>query len=256
MVENAGLMKESMYLKFQNKDLKGYLDARNFAKVLTKEIISNIEIGMSEKDIEDVAFKIFRDHDVKKHWHMPVIGVGEGSAKLSSLYALTSGFLTRHKRILKEDDFILIDIAPIYMTYPGDYTTNHVFGSNPELEALVTYARDISRKIAEHANNTMMVADVFLYAQELIRTTSDYRLLYPPLISMGHRLFRIHPLERYPETGLSYLILKKFPFIDPSNLTLMNGLWIVEPYLMHKNRAAKFEELVFVGRKSVILDND
>lgn len=244
-----------MNFEFQKNDLKGYLEARRFAKVISKEIISKIEIGMSEKDIEDVASSVFRDHDVKQHWHSPIIGVGEGSAKMSSIYALTSGFLTKHKRILKEDDLVLIDIAPIYMTYPGDYTTTHVFGSNPELEALVTYARDISRKIAEHANNTMMVADVFRYAQELIRTTSDYRLLYPPIISLGHRLFRIHPLEKYPEPGLSYLILKKFPFIDSSNLTMMYGFWIIEPYLMHRERAAKFEELVFVGRKSVILDN-
>lgn len=245
-----------MNAEFPFKECEGYLEARRFAKALSKEIVSRIEVGMSEKDIEDVASKVFGDHDVKQHWHSPIIGVGEGSTKLSSLYALTSGFLTKHKRILQEDDLVLIDIAPIYMTYPGDYTTTHVFGSNPELEALVTYARDISRKIAEHANNTMRVADVFRYAQELIRTTSDYRLLYPPLISLGHRLFRIHPLEKFPEPGLSYLILKKFPFIDSSNLTLMDGLWIVEPYLMYKDRAAKFEELVFVGRKSVILDRD
>lgn len=244
-----------MDLELDNKELKRYLQARNFAKAISKEIISRIEIGMSEKDIEEVVSLVFRDHDVKQHWHAPFIGVGEGSAKMSSLYALTSGFLTKHKRILKENDLVMIDIAPIYMTYPGDYTTTHVFGSNPELEAFVTYGRDISRKIAEHANNTMMVADVFRYAQELVRTTSNYKLLYPSPISLGHRLFRIHPLEKIPEPGLSYLILKKFPYIDSSNLTLMNGLWIIEPYLMYKERATKFEELVFVGKESLILDN-
>lgn len=244
-----------MNFEYQGDDLKGYLEARRFAKVISKEIISKIEIGMSEKNIEDVASSVFRDHDVKQHWHSPIIGVGEGSLKMSSLYALTTGYLTKHRRILKENDLVLIDIAPVYMTYPGDYTITHVFGSNPELEEFVTYARDISRKIAGHANNTMLVADVFSYAQELIRTTSNYKLLYPSPISLGHRLFRVHPLEKIPEPGLSYLILKKFPYIDSSNLTLMNGLWIVEPYLMHKNRATKFEELVFVGRKSEIIDN-
>ncbi|MCX9084225.1 MAG: M24 family metallopeptidase [Candidatus Methanoperedens sp.] len=244
-----------MDLERQKNDLKGYLEARRFAKLISEEIISKIKIGMSEKDIEDISFSVFRDHDVKQHWHSPIIGVGEGSAKMSSLYALTSGYLTKHKRILKENDLVMIDIAPVYITYPGDYTTTHVFGINPELEAFVTYARDISRKIAGHANNTMMVADVFRYAQELIRTTSNYTLLDPSPISLGHRLFRVHPLEKIPEPGLSYLILKKFPYIDSSNLTLMNGLWIVEPYLMHKNRATKFEELVFVGRKSEIVDN-
>jgi len=245
-----------MSFQCSDKDLDGYLEARRFAKVLSKEIISKIAVGMSEKDIEGIASDVFRAHNVRQHWHSPIIGVGEGSTKLSSIYALTSSFVTKHKSILQENDLVLIDIAPVYMTYPGDYTTTHVFGNNPELEALVAYARDVSRKIAEYASNEMTVADVFRYAQELIRTTSNYTLLYPPLIALGHRLSRVHPLEILPEPGLSYLILKKFPFIDSSNLTPMDGLWIVEPYLMHNKRAAKFEELVFVSRKSVILDED
>lgn len=245
-----------MDFECSDKDLDGYLEARRFAKVLSREIVSKIEVGMSEKDIEDIASEVFRDYDVRQHWHIPIIGVGEGSTKLSSMYALTSSFLTKHKRILQEDDLVLIDIAPVYMTYSGDYTTTHVFGNNPELEALVAYARDVSRKIAGYASNEMIVADVFRYAQELIRTTSNYTLLYPPLISLGHRLSRVHPLEKLPEPGLSYLILKEFPFINSSNLTPMDGLWVVEPYLMHNKRAAKFEELVCVGRESVILDKD
>jgi len=114
------------------------------------------------------ASEVFRAYNVRQHWHMPIIGVGEGSTKLSSVYALTSSFLTKHKRILHEGDLVLIDIAPVYMTYAGDYTTTHVFGNNPELEALVAYAQDVSRKIAEYASNEMIVADVFHYAQELI----------------------------------------------------------------------------------------
>lgn len=245
-----------MNFQCSDKDLDGYLEARRFAKVLSREIVSKIEVGMSEEDIENIASEVFRAYDVRQHWHMPIIGVGEGSTKLSSIYALTSSFLTKHKRILQDDDLVLIDIAPVYMTYPGDYTTTHVFGSNPELEALVAYARDVSRKIAGYASNVTIVADVFRYAQELIRTTSNYKLLYPPLITLGHRLSRVHPLEKLPEPGLSYLILKEFPFINSSNLTPMDGLWVVEPYLMHNKRAAKFEELVCVGRESVILDKD
>ena len=245
-----------MDFECSDKDLDGYLEARRFAKVLSREIVNKIEVGMSEEDIEDIASEVFRDYDVRQHWHMPIIGVGEGSTKLSSIYALTSGFLTKHKRILQEDDLVLIDIAPVYMTYPGDYTTTHVFGNNPELETLVAYARDVSHKIAGYASNEMTVADVFRYAQELIRTTSNYTLLYPPLISLGHRLSRVHPFEKIPEPGLSYLILKEFPFINSSNLTPMDGLWVVEPYLMHNKRAAKFEELVYVGKESVILDKD
>lgn len=89
-----------MNFQSSDKDLDGYLEARRFAKVLSKEIVSRIEAGMSETDIEDIAAEVFRAYDVRQHWHTPIIGVGEGSTKLSSVYALTSGFLTKHKRMM------------------------------------------------------------------------------------------------------------------------------------------------------------
>ncbi len=33
----------------------------------------------------------------------------------------------------------------------------------------------------------------------------------------------------------------------------MNGLWTIEPYLIYKERAAKFEQLVYIGKEKVIL---
>ncbi len=160
-------------------------------------------------------------------------------------------------RTVQENDIVLIDIAPVYKGYPSDYTTSYVLGSNPELEGLITYAHDVSHKIAQYASNRMAVSDVFHYARELIRTTSNYTLAYPPLISLGHRICRIDPLEKFPESGLTHLLLKtRHPFINSSNHTLMEGLWVVEPYLMHKERASKFEELVFVGKEALILDRD
>ena len=187
---------------------------------------------------------------------MPVIGVGEGSTKLKSAFGLASSYFTRHTRVLKDNDSVLIDIAPVYNGYPADYTINHVMGSNPDLEALAAYAHDVSLKIAEHLKEEMIVADVFHWAQELIEKDPDYTLAYPPFISMGHRLCRIPPLwQKFPEAGLNYLLFKtRGPFITSSNNTLMNGLWTIEPYMMRKGRAAKFEELVFIGKETVILE--
>jgi Xaa-Pro aminopeptidase len=150
---------------------------------------------------------------------------------------------------------VLIDIAPVYNGYPADYTINHVMGHNPDIEALASYAREVSIKIAGHLKEEMIVADVFHWAQELIGKNPDYTLAYPPFISMGHRLCRIPPLwQKFPEAGLNYLLFKtRGPFITSSNNTLMNGLWTIEPYLIHKERAAKFEELVYIGKETVIL---
>jgi Xaa-Pro aminopeptidase len=210
---------------------------------------------MTEKEAEEVASEVFNKNDIKQHWHMPIIGVGEGSTKLKSAYALISSYFTKHTRILRENDIVLIDIAPVYNGYPADYTINHVMGHNPDIEALASYAREVSIKIAGHLKEEMIVADVFHWAQELIGKNPDYTLAYPPFISMGHRLCRIPPLwQKFPEAGLNYLLFKtRGPFITSSNNTLMNGLWTIEPYLIHKERAAKFEELVYIGKETVIL---
>lgn len=243
-------------IELSDKDLKGYLAARSFTRAIGDEIVSNIKVGMTEKEVEEVASGVFDKNGVKQHWHMPVIGVGEGSTKLKSAYALASSYFTRHTRILKDNDIVLIDIALIYNGYPADYTMNHVMGSNPDLEALAAYARDVSLKISGHVKEGMVVGDVFRWGQELIGKNSDYTLAYPPFISMGHRLCRIPPIwQKLPEAGLNYLLFKtRGPFITSGNNTLMNGLWIIEPYIMYKDRAAKFEVPVFIGKETVILE--
>ncbi len=242
-------------IELSDKDLKGYLEARSFTRAIGDEIVSKIKVGMTEKEVEEVAYLVFNKNSIKQHWHMPVIGVGEGSTKLRSAYALASSHFTRHTRILMENDIVLIDIAPVYNGYPADYTINQVIGSNPDLEALAAYAHDASLKIAEHVKEGMVVADVFRWAQDLIGKDPDYTLAFPPFVSMGHRLCRVPPLwQKFPEAGLNYLLFKtRGPFITSSNNTIMNGLWIIEPYLMHKERAAKFEQLVLIGKETVIL---
>ena len=192
-------------IELSDKVLKGYLAARSFTRAIGNEIVSKIKVGMTEKEVEELASGIFKKNGVKQHWHMPVIGVGEGSTKLQSL---------------------------------------------------ASYAHDVSIKIAEHVNEEMIVADVFYWAQELIGKNPDYTLAYPPFVSMGHRLCKIPPLwQKLPEAGLNYLLFKtRGPFIKSGNNTMMNGLWTIEPYIMYKERAAKFEELVFIGKETVILE--
>lgn len=242
-------------IELSDKDLKGYLEARNFTRAIGAEIAGNIKLGMTEKEIEEAASLVFNKNGVKQHWHMPIIGVGEGSTKLKSVYALASSYFARYTRILRENDIVLIDIAPVYNGYPADYTINHVMGGNPDLEALVAYAHDVSLKIAGHVKEGMVVADVFHWAGELIGKNPDYTLAYPPFISMGHRICRIPlPWQKFPEAGLNYLLFKtRGPFITSANNTMMNGLWTIEPYIIYKDRAAKFEQLVFIGNETVIL---
>jgi len=98
--------------RLSDEDLKGYVAARSFTRSIGEEIVGNIKVGMTEKEIEEVASSVFNKNGVKQHWHMPIIGVGEGSTKLRSAYALAMSYFTGNTRILMENDIVLIDIAP------------------------------------------------------------------------------------------------------------------------------------------------
>ena len=239
-----------------SEELKGYLDARRFAKELGDEIAGRIEVGMTERDVEKLAGEVFRAHEVKQHWHMPVIGVGSGTAKLRSNFALGMGFITGYFRKVKEDDLVLIDIAPVYNDYPADYTTMHITGKNPELEQFISFARDVAYEIAGNITFDKLARDVFNEGSELIRSRQKYKLAFPPFISMGHRLLKIpQKWQKLPEAGLMYLLLgMRGSFIKQNNNKLMDGLWIIEPYLLNNNFGAKFEVLINVDEKTEILD--
>jgi len=56
-------------IELSDKDLKGYLEARNFTRAIGEEIVKNIKVGMTEKEIEEVAALVFDKNCVKQHWH-------------------------------------------------------------------------------------------------------------------------------------------------------------------------------------------
>ena len=239
-----------------SEELKGYLDARGFAKQLGEEVAGKIQVGMSERDIEKLAGEVFRAHEVKQHWHMPVIGVGDGTSKLRNGLTLGAGFINRYFRKVEENDLVMIDIAPVHNGYPGDYTTMHIVGENPELEEFISYAREVAYEIAGNIKYNMPVKDVFKKGKEIIKTGQKYKLAFPPFISMGHRLCRIPSFwMRLPEPGLNYLLLgRRSSFVKSGNKSIMKGLWVIEPYLLHNNRGAKFEVLLCVDEKPELID--
>lgn len=239
-----------------SENIEGYVAARRFAKELGEEIAGRIKVGMTERDVEKLAGEVFRAHDVNQHWHMPVIGVGKGTSKLRNSFALGTGLITRYFRKVKENDIVLIDIAPVHNGYPGDYTTMHVLGKNPEFEKFVSYAQDVAIEIAKKITYDMIIRDAFKMSERLIKSRKKYTLAFPPFIFLGHRLIRIPPnWQKLPEPGLMYLLLGKGgSFLKPGSNNLMDGLWIIEPYLLHDKYGAKFEVLLLIDEKTVILE--
>lgn len=97
-----------------DRDLAGLAAAQRFARDLAHDIADAAEPGMSEHDLAHVARERFAEHGVTRHWHVPVVGLGAGSAKLRSIGALLSGDLLARRRRLERDDVVYVDIAPMH----------------------------------------------------------------------------------------------------------------------------------------------
>ncbi|MFZ3166803.1 MAG: hypothetical protein WA130_04245 [Candidatus Methanoperedens sp.] len=56
-------------IELSDEDLKGYLAARSFVRAIGAEIVGNIKLGMTEKEVEEAASLVFNKNGVKQHWH-------------------------------------------------------------------------------------------------------------------------------------------------------------------------------------------
>ncbi len=79
-------------------DFRRYAIAQATAKRIATQIAQQIEPGMTEADAYSLAEQSFQREGIRRHRHIPVIGLGEGTLKLCSLGALAHARITRGRR--------------------------------------------------------------------------------------------------------------------------------------------------------------
>ncbi len=237
-----------------DRELEGLHLAQGVARALSEEIAGAAEPGMTERELSSITTASFRVRGLKHHWHSPVVGLAEGTMKLQHAKAIISDRLSDHACEARDGDMVYIDVAPFVDGQPADYTVCRVLGFSPEMDALASTARELAAAAVSHIRAGMVAAEV----HEFVARTAEargYRLIDPPIISMGHRIGAPPTWwPKVPELGtISYLLMcTKGPFLNERNHTSMDGLWTIEPYITDGRRAAKHEEMVFVSGSEVL----
>jgi len=239
-------------------DLRGYDVAQSFAKMIAKTIAERVEVGMSERDATRVTYDVFKDFDVRYHWHMPVVGVAEGSTKFSSAWRFIKSIFGANKRVVKNGDVIFLDIAPFYEGYPSDFTLTHLYGENERLAKMIDAALKLTRRISLGLREDMHAGNTWAWIKEEIESQCpSYDLRQFPISPVAHRFSKLPsswPIFR--EVGTVHLLLSmNEPLLLKRSKGSMRGLWVIEPLLVDRevDRAAKTEEIVFVSGSETIV---
>lgn len=206
------------------------LKAQHQTRMIVLEILSQIQIGMTEDEARILALDIFSDYGITKHWHRPYIRFGSGTV------------LSFHDPVqpdykLQENDPLYIDVGPVIkdealgIEYEGDYGDTYVRGENPEVQKCIRDARKLfsaarSKWLTDHYTGEQIY--------EFLNTESKalgYKLHQKVL---GHRVGDF-PHQKYTKEKLSKLNFK------PSQ-----SIWVLEVHLLDPQErfGAFFEDLL------------
>lgn len=240
-------------MKLSTRDVEGFLRAQEYARSLAYRLAEALEPGMCEWDAYAVAREVFVREGAKRHWHLPYLGLGAGTRKLSSLPRLVGSVLVMGRTRLGPNDVAMVDIAPEHEGYPSDYTVTRVVGKRPDLEALVGFSRALAGQLVARLGEGMRPRECIRWTQAAAQR-AGYGLGLPPLIQLGHRLERLpRGWPRFPESRLLYLVTRfRHPFLSARNREPLRGVWAVEPYVLGYARAAKHEELVLFDGDTLV----
>ena len=229
-------------------EFRRYAIAQATAKRIATRIAQQIEPGMTEADAYNLAEQSFQREGIRRHWHMPVIGLGEGTLKLRSIGALAHARITRGRRYAALGDAVMIDIAPVVDGYPSDYTWSGALGT-PSETALAAAAHKFTQSVVGQLAHTDVGSDIWRLAERLGSIDAGVRWVPVPVIGLGHRLIRI-PATWLHWSGARYLYLaltRGPAFLSGPRAVSLRDFWMIEPYLSDGHRAAKYEQMVFMG---------
>ena len=146
-------------------DLRGYDRAQSFAKMIAGTIAARVVPGMSERDATAVTNDVFKEFSVRHHWHMPLVGVAEGSTKFTSAGRFLESLFGAGRRVLRGGDILFVDIAPFFEGYPSDFTLTHLYGTNDRLAHMIDAARALTRRVSMHLREDMQSGNTWEWIQ-------------------------------------------------------------------------------------------
>lgn len=209
----------------------GLLDARKKSWDVLHKIKARVQEGMTEREAMKMAFEVFKENGVNKHWHKPYVRFGPGTA-LSFNDPLQSDY-----RLQKDDPFY-IDLGPAWLDeasgieYEGDVGDTFVFGTNEEAAKCIEMARQLFDECKEE------------WKARQLTGTELYSFLRKRAAEEGYTLkekVEGHRLSDYPHAKYTSERLAVLPF------TPSPSFWVLEVELIHRSGTlgAFYEDLLY-----------
>jgi Xaa-Pro aminopeptidase len=201
---------------------------------LMRAVVDNLENGMSERDVHDLAVE-----------QAPAFGFSGWFAKPEVRFDGARSIFHRPstKRKLRKGTLVEIDLAPSTANAFGDFGIGLSFGTDEEA-MVVAEAREACRAVCGFASRFKTVGELFVFAESW---ANNHRVSLGGARSIGHMV----PLcegpfaTAWPQSARMAVFLRRCQvhFLNPRRVI---GIYAISPRVVANGQAMCFEEMVYI----------
>jgi len=233
-------------------DIEGYLKAQRLAHQCASEIASMLRPGWSEAHTAELMNTWLNDHGVDSFFHKAFVWFGDRTR----FDGVRNYFeYLPSKRVLRDDEVFILDIAPIVGSYICDIGYSGCIGINADFEKAHAYLINLRERIPEMFSKKSSGAAIWAAIdQDMMEHGYENIHAKYPFSVLGHRIHK-SSLERVKANFINFGWQSYWEFISRGVFgQLLNqnfegdltGLWAIEPHIGTINFGAKFEEILLV----------
>ncbi|MGB0638781.1 MAG: M24 family metallopeptidase [Myxococcota bacterium] len=201
---------------------------------LMRNVVDCLEVGMSEKDVYDLAIEQAQGFGFTGWFAKPEVRFNGAKSALHR---------PSPKRKLKSGMLVELDLAPSTDNAFGDFGIGLAFDTEEEPE-IIHEAREACRAVCGFASRHKTVGELFVFAESW---ANNHRLSLGGARSIGH----ICPLPdgpftlQWPLTARMAIFLRRCQvhFLNPRRII---GIYCLSPRIMAQGKAMCFEEMIYI----------
>ncbi len=233
-------------------DVAGYLRAQRLSHKCASEIAGMLRPGWSEAHTAELMNTWLHDHKVDSFFHKAFVWFGERT-RFDGVKNYFEYLPT--KRVLREGEVFILDIAPIVDGYICDIGYTDCIGANKEFEEARAYLKELRDHIPLMFGQNSTGGAIWKEIDEDM-AQHGYENIHAkyPFSVLGHRIHK-SSLERIKANFINFGWQSYWEFISRGVFgQLLNqnfegdltGLWAIEPHIGTPTFGAKFEEILLV----------
>ena len=209
---------------------------------LMRNVVDCLEVGMSEKDVYDLAIEQAQGFGFTGWFAKPEVRFNGAKSALHR---------PSPKRKLKSGMLVELDLAPSTDNAFGDFGIGLAFDTEEEPE-IIHEAREACRAVCGFASRHKTVGELFVFAESW---ANNHGVSLGGARSIGHMV----PLcegpfsTAWPKTARAAVFLRRCQvhFLNPRRVI---GIYAISPRVVADKKAMCFEEMVYIeGEEKRIL---